>query len=72
MILEDIMNTSSLNKEIKELKNKMFLYIDEKQYDEAEKIADEIDEKTNGCTEGIAKARILIARGKRREKNNQK
>lgn len=69
-ILEDIMNTSSVNKEIKELRNKMYECIEKKQYDEAEKIADEIDKKSNGYAQGIVKARVLISRGKRREKNN--
>lgn len=70
VILEEIMNTSSVNEKIKDLKKKMFSYIENKKYNEAEKIADVIDEKTNGYTEDIVKARILISRGKRREKNN--
>ena len=72
LILEDVMNTSSVNKEIRELKSKMYAYIDDKQYEEAEKLADEIYERTNGHAEGITKAKILIARGKRCEKNKQK
>mgnify|MGYP003540208322 CR=1 FL=1 len=32
------MNTSSVNKEIRELKSKMYAYIDDKQYEEAEKL----------------------------------
>lgn len=72
LILEDVMNTSSVNKEIKELKSKMYAYIDDKQYEEAEKLADKIYERTNGHAEGITKAKILIARGKRCEKNKQK
>ena len=40
--------------------------------EEAEKLADEIYERTNGHAEGITKAKILIARGKRCEKNKQK
>ena len=31
LILEDVMNTSSVNKEIRELKSKMYTYIDDKQ-----------------------------------------
>ena len=40
-----------------------------KEYDEAEKIVDILDKKTNGYADGISKARILISRGKRRETN---
>ena len=40
-----------------------------KEYDEAEKIVDILDKKTNGYADGISKARILISRGKRREAN---
>lgn len=41
----------------------------DKKYDEAEKIVDILDKKTNGYADGISKARILISRGKRREAN---
>jgi hypothetical protein len=38
-------------------------------FDEAEALADILDEKSNGYAEGVAKARILISRGRRYEKN---
>ena len=42
--------------------------LEDKKYDEAEKIVDILDKKTNGYADGISKARILISRGKRRSK----
>lgn len=70
MILEDVMETTSVNQEIKEMRNKVFDYIENKQYDEAEKLVDFLEEKTDGYLENLTKARILISRGRRREKNS--
>ncbi|MGN1314883.1 MAG: AAA family ATPase [Lachnospiraceae bacterium] len=70
VILEEIMHTSSVNNEVKNLLHKMYGYIDEKKYKQAEEIADLLDNITDGHADGISKARILIARGKRHEKNN--
>lgn len=69
VILEEVLNTSSVNKEIKEMIDKMYSCIEEKKFDEAEALADILDEKSNGYAEGVAKARILISRGRRYEKN---
>ena len=69
VILEEVMNTSSVNQDVRRMLDKMFLFIEEKKFDEAEELADILDEKTNGYTEGVAKARILISRGRRHEKN---
>ena len=49
--------------------DEMYKCIEDKKYDEAEKIVDIMDKKTNGYADGISKARILISRGKRREAN---
>ena len=49
--------------------DEMYKCIEDKKYDEAEKIVDILDKKTNGYADGISKARILISRGKRREAN---
>lgn len=70
MILEDVMSTTSMNQEIKKMSEKMFICIENKQYDEAEELADLLDDKTNGYVEGLTRARMLISRGRRREKNN--
>ena len=59
-----------MNQEIKEMRNKVFDYIENKQYDEAEKLVDFLEEKTDGYLENLTKARILISRGRRREKNS--
>ena len=59
-----------MNQEIKKMSEKMFTCIENKQYDEAEELADLLDDKTNGYVEGLTKARMLISRGRRREKNN--
>lgn len=69
VILEEVLNTSSVNKEIKEMINKMYSYIEEKKFDEAEELADILDKKSNGYAEGVAKARVLISRERRHEKN---
>ena len=70
VILEEVMNTASVNLQIREKVDRMYSLIDQKCFEQAEKIADELDEKTNGRVEGVAKARVLISRGRRREKNN--
>ena len=69
VILEEVMKTSSVNVEIKCLVEQMYDYISNRKYDQAEKIADKLDEISNGYVDGVAKARILISRGKRNEKN---
>lgn len=69
VILEEIMKTSSVNIEIKQLVEQMNEHISNKRYEQAEQIADTLDEIANGYVDGVAKARILIARGKRNEKN---
>ena len=69
VILEEVMHTSSVNLEIKKMLNTLYTYIEEKDFDKAEKLADILDEKSNGHVEGVAKARILISRGQRYEKN---
>lgn len=69
VILEEVMNTSSVNQGIKRMIDEMYKCIEDKKYDEAEKIVDILDKKTNGYADGISKARILISRGKRREAN---
>lgn len=68
VILEEVMHTSSVNQEIKKMLNELYVCIEEKDFDKAEKLADILDEKSSGYTNGVAKARILISRGRRREK----
>lgn len=70
VILEEVMNTSSVNQKIKDLIAEMYDYIQKKEYRKAEEIADALDEKANGYVDGVAKARILIARGRRHEADN--
>ncbi len=69
VILEEVMKTSSLNTEIKQLVEEMYEHINNKRYEQAEKTADRLDEISNGYIDGVAKARVLISRGKRNEKN---
>ena len=71
VILEEVMNTSSVNQEIKERIAEMYDHIEKKEYGKAEEIADALDEKGNGYIDGIVKARLLISRGRRREKNSE-
>ena len=70
VILEEVMNTTSVNQQIREQVKQMYDLIDQKHFEQAEKIADELEKKTNGRVEGVSKARVLISRGRRREKNN--
>ncbi len=69
VILEEVMNTDSVNQNMKRMLDKLYLYIEEKKFEQAEELADVLDEKSNGYAQGVAKARILISRGRRREKN---
>lgn len=69
VILEEVMKTSSVNIEIKQLVKQMYEYIGNKKYAQAEEIADRLDKISNGYVEGVTKARVLISRGKRNEKN---
>ncbi len=71
VILEEIMNTPAMNLKIKEQVAELYDCIERKDYGKAEAIADMLDEKSNGYIDGIAKARVLISRGRRREKNNE-
>ena len=48
VILEEVMNTSSVNQDIKRMIDEMYKCIEDKKYDEAEKIVDILDKKTNG------------------------
>ena len=69
VILEEVMKTSSLNVETKQMVETMYEHIANKRYVQAEQIADKLDEIANGYVDGVAKARILISRGRRNEKN---
>lgn len=69
VILEEVMGTASVNQDIKRMLDQMYIYIEEKKFDEAEELADILDEKSNGYAQGIAKARILISRRRRHEEN---
>lgn len=71
LILEELMETSSLNLDIKEKVTRLFELIQEKKYRESSELANEIDDLSHGTNTDIIKARILIARGeKTNEKNN--
>lgn len=63
LILEELMNTDSLNKNIKNKVAKLFEFIQEKNFNEAKKLADEIDCLSQGSNTDVIKARVLIARG---------
>lgn len=71
VLLEEVMETPSVNAEVQNQIQKMNDYISEKNYDKAEEIANKLDELTKGYAQGVSRARVLIARGKRSEKNNQ-
>lgn len=70
-ILEERMETPSLSAGIKQLVEKMYEALEAKDYDNAQAYADQVDEVTNGRNDSAAKVRILIAKGRRHEKNRQ-
>ncbi len=69
VILEEVMDTPSVNQNIRNSVEEMYEHIDNHEYDKAEEIADMLDDKSSGYVDGVAKARVLISRGRRREKN---
>lgn len=64
-ILETFMETSSIKIETKREISKMYKLISEKNYDEAQKIADELEYKTNKNNPDVINARMLIMKGRR-------
>lgn len=71
VLLEEVMGTSSVNLDVWKQVRRMNECIEAKDYDTAEMIADELDEKTRGYAAGVSRARVLIARGRRSEKSNE-
>jgi len=63
-ILEKYMGTSSINLGTKDKIDHMFELIQEEKYDEAEQIANEIEQITDSENLSVVRARVLIARGR--------
>lgn len=70
-ILEDILMTDHVSKEVKRLVSVMYEYIDERNYDKAEEIADTIDELTLNRNTDTPRARVLIGKGRRRNASDR-
>lgn len=66
-ILEEFMNTSSLNQSIKNDISKMYSYIKDGKLDNAEAIMNKLQELTDPAQEDVVKAQILISRKKRKQ-----
>ena len=64
-VLEDAMNTDSVSHIVKEKVNNMYVQLDNKNYEEAEKLADEIDQITLNRNVDTIRARIIIRKGRR-------
>ncbi len=64
-ILEEFMETSSLNLVTKGEIDRMYELIAEKKYDEARVFIDKLEKKTDSAHQDVIKASILIARGQR-------
>lgn len=62
VILEELMNTPHVNQNVKDKISTIYQLIFEKKYDAAETLINELDRSTDGRAEGLAKARMLIAR----------
>lgn len=69
VILEELMKTSSVNQKITEQISELYALIAGRRYMEAERILDELDKLTSGRMSGLTRARMLITKGKRNEKN---
>ena len=63
-ILEEYMETASMNQETKEKISRMFALIEENKLAEAEQIADELERMTDSENLSVVRARVLIARGR--------
>lgn len=66
LVLEDIMQTDSINNEVRALQKKLFSLIDEKKWADAELALSELIQMTSGTAPSITKASILIKRGRGR------
>lgn len=64
-VLEDALHTDSVSCVIKEKVGAMFHLLDNKEYDAAEKMADEIDRITVNRNADTVRARIIIRKGRR-------
>lgn len=64
-ILEDALNTDSVNRIIKQKVHQMYEAIEDRSYEHAEKIIQEIDELTSNRNADTVRGRILLRRGKR-------
>ena len=64
-VLEDALHTDSVSHVVKEKVSAMYQLLDKKEYDEAEKIADEIDQITVNRNVDTVRARIIIRKGRK-------
>ncbi len=62
-ILEDLMNTPSLNRHTKAIIDEMYQCIQDKKFDKASELADKIDTLSGGMSEDAVRGRTLIRRG---------
>lgn len=63
-ILEEFMEASSLNEQAKKQLAELYQLIECKEFDKAEELVDELEEKTDTAHEDVVKGRILIRRGR--------
>lgn len=64
------MQTDSVSRLIKSEVDKMYHFIEQREYDYAERTADRIDELTYNRNPDTVRARIMIRRGKTRNAQN--
>lgn len=64
-VLEDALHTDSVSRIIKEKVSAMYELLDNKEYDQAEKVADDIDRITINRNADTVKARVIIRKGRR-------
>lgn len=70
VLLEDILGTDSRNRSVKETTDRMYACIEKHDYDEAENMADLIDEMTLHRSTDTVRARVMIRRGRERNAQN--
>lgn len=63
-ILEDYMDTEVYNRKTTELLEQINVYLNEKAYDEAEKLVNKLAWMTSEENTKVVRARILIAKGR--------
>ena len=69
-VLEEAFQTESVNLEVKDKVKKMYDFIEEKKYEDAEEIIREIEHMTRNRNRDTVRGRVLIRKGKKVNASN--